>query len=68
MQYKVLSNGNLALYLNEWNSLPADSNFPNCKQVLDNSIVDGTMLEVHDTSTGKITIYAQALEHKWFVR
>lgn len=68
MQYKRLSNGNLAIYLNEWNTLPADTTYPNCKAVLDDSIEDGTLLEVHDTSTGKITIYAQALEHRWFVR
>lgn len=68
MQYKILSNGNYGLYKNEWDNLPSDSTYPNCKQVLDNTIADGAMLEVHDTSTGKIAIYAQCLEHKWFVR
>ena len=68
MEYKILTNGNYALYASEWNSLPADSTYPNCKAVEDDTIADGANLEVHDTSTGKITIYAQALEHRWFVR
>ena len=68
MPYKILSTGNYALYETEWDSLPSDSTYPNCKLVNNNYIGDGALLEVHNTSTGKITIYAQALEGKWFVR
>ena len=68
MSYKRLSSGNYALYLDEWNNLSSDPNYPNCKMVNNDIIEDGTLLEIHDLSTGKIVVYAQALEHRWFVR
>lgn len=68
MNYKRLQSGNYALYLDEWNNLPSDPTYPNCKLVNEDTIEDGTLLEVHDLSNGQIPIYAQALEHRWFVR
>ena len=67
-RYFTLSNGNYAHYADEYNALSSDSQYPNCKLVNSDAIKDGDMLEVHDLSTGKIVVYAQALKGRWFER
>ena len=67
-RYFKLSNGNYALYADEYNALASDSQYPNCKLVNNDAINDGDSLEVHDLSTGKIVVYAQALKGRWFER
>lgn len=67
-RYFTLSNGNYALYADEYNALSSDLQYPNCKLVNSDAIKDGDMLEVHDLSTGKIVAYAQALKGRWFER
>lgn len=66
--YHVLSNGNYAIYAEDYDALPADTNVPACKAVNDSTIHDGAQLEVHDKASGKITKYAQALQGAWFER
>lgn len=63
-KYITLKENTLGYELNDYNSLPVNSN--GIKKA--EGVPDGTALEVFNNLTGKIEAYAEAINELWFER
>ena len=62
--YKQLKENNIGISKTNYDALPKNAN--NIK--IADDMPNGTLLEVFDEQTGKIVIYAEAIEELWYER
>lgn len=63
-KYKKLKENNIGISLTDYETLPKTSNGIKIADDMPN----GTLLEVFDMMSGKIVIYAEAIEELWYER